>query len=115
MSIRNKYDIDFSDENISRLSTSIDLMCEFLEKNGVWSYVNFFKDLKVSAENYNFSKFRELSKDPFLVGGMNSVNDYIFNDSKIESEFKTRFKELLELIIKMGHNHPKIIRTYKSL
>lgn len=110
-----KYDIDFSDENIAKLNSSIESISEFLDKNGMWDFIKDFKTINESALDYDFNKFRESTINPALVGTINSINDGIFSDSKIENEFKVKFKNLLEVIINMGHNHPDIIRTYKSL
>lgn len=112
---KKKYDIDFSDENIAKLKSSIESICEFLDKNETWNFIKDFEAINESALDYDYNKFRESTINPALVGTMNSINDGIFSDSKIENEFKAKFKKLLEIIIQMGHNHPRIISTYKLL
>lgn len=108
-----KYDIDFSDKNLAKLNSSCEALIEQLEMNKLWGYVHLIKDINKCAANFDFEGFRNKTTDHSLIGTINSINDGVFEEH--HEELKSRFRATLELIIEMGHNHPDILRTIKSL
>ncbi|HRN42795.1 MAG: hypothetical protein KF732_10885 [Flavobacteriales bacterium] len=112
---KEKFDIDFSEKNLNELTIRVDSICEFLNKNEIFDYIYLFENIKEAAANYDFKKFREACTNYSLVGTMDSINEGISSDSVIESQFKKEYRDLLDIIIKMGYKHPDIIKTYKSL
>lgn len=106
-----KYDIDFSDENLVKLTSACESLVELFEKNEIWNYIYLIKDINECALNYDFDGFRKSTTHHSLVGTAYSINDGVLDDIEV----KTQFKTLLEIICEMGHNHPNILRTIKLL
>lgn len=113
--INKKIQINFSDDNISELIKKTDLLCQTLINNGYGFYVDYLTQIRMSAENKNESKFRELVISRELFGGSGALWEIDIQDSTEYQKFNIQFRDYINLITLMGIKNGRIKQIQKIM
>jgi hypothetical protein len=110
-----KNPIDFADENIAVLNKRTDSLCQTLIDNGYGFYVDYLIKIRISAENKNEEKFRELVISRELFGGSGALWEINIDDSTEYEKFKGQFTEYIDLITFMGIKNGRVKQIQKIM
>jgi hypothetical protein len=106
--------LDFSDENVSKLSNITDALSDTLIKIGFGHMVDHLSQIRIAAERHNTDIFSKHVVSNELFGGTGSMWEIWIEDKMLRDKFEKHFCEFVDLIKKMGIRNKRIDQLRKG-
>lgn len=100
--------INFSDENILELNSTINKLCDIIVNAGFDVYVNLLIEINKSAKEKNEEKFNNLIINSSLFGGAGAMWEIWIENDNMRVKFEKEFCLFVDVIKKMGIKNSRI-------
>ena len=106
--------IDFSNENIERLTKFADELGDTLIKTGFDLYVDFLSQIRLAAERHNEEEFKKLVLRRELFGGAGALWEIWIEEENLRIKFEKQFCDFVDLLKLMGIRNGRVNQARKS-
>ena len=106
--------IDFSNDNIERLTKFADELGDTLIKTGFSLYVDFLSQIRLAAEQHNEEKFKKLVISRELFGGAGALWEIWIEEEHLRMKFEKQFCDFVDLLKQMGIRNRRVNQIRKS-
>lgn len=106
--------IDFSDDNVERLTKLLDELGDTLIKTHYGNYVDYLSQIRLTAENRDTETFKELIISRELFGGAGALWEIWIEDKKSRKLFNKLFCEFMDILKEMGIRNARINQLRKD-
>jgi hypothetical protein len=107
--------IDFSDENVEKLSKSTDELGDTLIKAGFGSMVDHLTQIRLAAARHDTTAFKKLVISPELFEGSGAMWEIWINDKQLQADFNEQFCAFIDLLKSMGIKNGRINQVRKGI
>ncbi len=105
--------IDFSDDNIERLTKLSDELGETLMKVNLGFYVDFLAQIRLAAERHDTEDFKKKVISRELFGGAGALWEIWIEDKQLQTKFNKQFCDYVDLLKKMGIKNGRVNQVRK--
>ncbi len=107
--------IDFSNENVQRLTKLLDKLGDTLIETNFGNYVDYLSQIRLSTEKHDTENFKRLIISRELFGGAGALWEIWIEDKKSRKLFKKQFCEFMDILLEMGIRDARINQVRKGL
>ena len=100
--------IDFSNDNIERLTTITDALGDTLIRTGFGIYVDQLSQIRLAAERHDKENFEKQVINRGLFGGAGALWEIWIEDKQSQIKFEKQFCEFVDQLKCMGINNARI-------
>jgi hypothetical protein len=106
--------IDFSVDNVERLTNLLDELGDTLIKAHFGNYVDYLSQIRLTTENHDTEAFKKLIISRELFGGAGALWEIWIEDKKLRELFNKQFCEFVDIIKEMGIRDARINQVRKG-
>jgi hypothetical protein len=100
--------IDFSNDNVERLTAITDALGDTLIKAGFGVYVDQLAQIRLAAERHDKESFEKQVINNGLFGGAGALWEIWINDKQLQKNFDKRFCDFIDHLKRMGINNSRV-------
>lgn len=106
--------IDFSDDNVERLTKLLDELEDTLIKAHFGNYVDYLSQIRLTTENHDSETFKKLIISRELFGGAGALWEIWIEDKKSRELFNKQFCEFVDILKEMGIKNARVNQVRKG-
>lgn len=106
--------IDFSNDNIERLTKFADELGDTLIKTGFGLYVDILSQIKLEALRHNEEEFKKLVISRELFGGAGALWEIWIEEEHLRIKFEKQFCDFVDLLKLMGIRNGRVNQVRKN-
>jgi hypothetical protein len=106
--------IDFSDDNVDKLITSIDALGDTLIKVHIGNYVDYLSQIRLATENHDSETFKKLIISRELFGGTGALWEIWIENQKSRELFNKQFCRFVDILKEMGIKNTRVNQVRKG-
>jgi hypothetical protein len=106
--------LDFSDDNLIRLSRLTNSLGDTLIKAGYGFYVDLLSQITLAAEQHDEEKFRKYVISKELFGGSGALWEIWIEDKDLRKTFDNQFCHFVDILKEIGIRNERVNQIRKG-